>query len=147
MRVLVCGGRDFADEAHLFAVLDALHAANPISWIIHGAARGADSLAGRWAFRRDLSRKAYPADWATHGKAAGMIRNRLMLTDGKPDLVVAFMGGKGTADMVRLARDARPPVPVIVPCNLCLQPVAVRGHGCSCMHAPCVHDLTRPGYP
>lgn len=44
--------------------------------------------------------------WKDHGKAAGPIRNQLMLDDFKPDLVVAFPGGKGTADMVKKAQDA-----------------------------------------
>ena len=46
-----------------------------------------------------------PADWTKHGKAAGPIRNQKML-DECPDLVVAFPGGKGTADMVRRAMKA-----------------------------------------
>ena len=49
---------------------------------------------------------AFPAEWKKHGKAAGPIRNRKMLQDGKPDLVLAFPGGRGTANMVELATDA-----------------------------------------
>jgi hypothetical protein len=52
----------------------------------------------------------FPADWNTHGKAAGPIRNRQMLKEGKPDVVLAFhedLGrSKGTADMVRAAKAA-----------------------------------------
>ncbi len=106
MRVLVCGGRDFADEAHLFSVLDALHAATPITVVIHGKARGADTLAERWALARDIAVHPYPANWILYGKGAGMIRNRTMLTDGRPDLVIAFRGGNGTANMIGLARAA-----------------------------------------
>lgn len=47
---------------------------------------------------------------ATNGKAAGPIRNQRMLDEGKPDLVVAFPGGRGTADMVRRAKAAGVPV-------------------------------------
>lgn len=143
MRVLVCGGRDFADYVHVARVLDALHAAEPITLVIHGDARGADTLAKRWALARAITQLPFPAKWATHGSAAGMIRNRAMLAKGRPDLVVAFMGGRGTANMVAIARDARPPVPVLVPCDLCEGLADDRGPGCSCMHAPCVHDLTR----
>src|SRR5258708_15682483 len=35
------------------------------------------------------------------------LRNRDMLCDGKPDLIIAFPGGKGTAGMVDLARKAK----------------------------------------
>lgn len=48
----------------------------------------------------------FEADWHTHGRAAGPIRNRRMIEEGKPDLVVAFPGGRGTANMVNQARAA-----------------------------------------
>ena len=44
-------------------------------------------------------------DWAL-GRKAGPIRNQRMLDDGKPDLVIAFSGGKGTAGMMAIARRA-----------------------------------------
>jgi len=50
------------------------------------------------------------ANWRTHGKAAGPIRNQQMLDEGRPHLVVAFPGGTGTADMVRRAKAAGVPV-------------------------------------
>jgi hypothetical protein len=74
--------------------------------IIHGKAKGADSIADEWAAVNWLSVEEYEADWATHGKAAGPIRNQQMLDEGKPDMVVAFSGRTGTADMVRRARKA-----------------------------------------
>lgn len=43
-------------------------------------------------------------------RAAGPIRDQEMLDKGKPDLVVAFLGNRGTADMVRRAREAGVPV-------------------------------------
>ena len=48
----------------------------------------------------------FQADWAGLGRKAGPIRNKLMLDEGKPDLVVAFPGGRGTAHMTRIARGA-----------------------------------------
>jgi hypothetical protein len=51
-----------------------------------------------------VRRSIYPADWTRHGKAAGPKRNQLMLDKEKPDLVIAFPGGKGTADMVARAK-------------------------------------------
>ena len=107
LHVLVCGGRDYADAATLARVLDALHAEQgPIVEIIHGAARGADTLAAGWARSRGIPIAAYPADWKRHPRAAGPIRNQQMLAEGRPDLVVAFAGGAGTADMVRRSRAA-----------------------------------------
>lgn len=109
-RVLVCGGRTYHDRARLFAVLDAAHEANPIAVLIHGAAQGADELANDWAHERGVPCDYFCADWKAHGKNAGPIRNRMMIDHGKPDIVVAFPGGRGTADMVRQAKDRGIPI-------------------------------------
>lgn len=106
VRVLVCGGRDYADHARVYQVLSHYHASNPFSVIIHGAARGADSLAGEWAEWAGVPVLPFPADWKMFGRAAGSMRNAQMLSQGKPDVVIAFKGGKGTADMCRQAKAA-----------------------------------------
>lgn len=106
MRVLVCGGRDFTDTALLYDTLDQLASVESIDCIIEGDGKGADRIAGYWAKKHKVDLKLYPADWNTHGKAAGPLRNQRMLDEGRPDLVVAFPGGRGTGDMVRRAREA-----------------------------------------
>lgn len=109
MKILVCGGRDYTDREAVFAAFDRVHAKQPITLLIHGAARGADALADDWARARGVPREPHPADWAKHGRSAGPRRNWRMLEAG-PDGVVAFPGGRGTADMVRQARAAGVPV-------------------------------------
>ena len=107
MRVLVCGGRDYQRFNHVCNTLDELHGeAGKIQTVIHGGAKGADDLADTWARQNHVERLIYEADWATHGNAAGPIRNQEMIDEGKPDIVVAFPGGRGTADMVRRAKAA-----------------------------------------
>lgn len=103
VRALVCGGRDYADAVRVKEVLDEVHAVLNIVAVIHGAARGADSLAGAWARGAGVAEVACPADWETFGRSAGVRRNQAMLDDEKPDLVIAFPGGRGTADMMRRA--------------------------------------------
>lgn len=110
MKVLVCGGRDYDDRDKLFAVLDRAHFLNPITTIISGCAKGADDLGARWAHRRGIGVHYFMADWSKFGRAAGPMRNQAMLVDGNPDIVIAFPGGRGTADMVRRARAAGVPV-------------------------------------
>lgn len=104
LTVLVCGGRDYADRQRVFGVLDFNRA--KIAMVVHGAAKGADTFAGMWAAENDVPCLRVPAKWAVHGKKAGAIRNVLMLKLGKPDLVVAFPGGKGTAMMIAMAEKA-----------------------------------------
>jgi hypothetical protein len=109
VRLLVCGGRDFRDAKHAYAVLNRLHQTHGIDVVIEGDARGADRIAGYWARRNKIDNLKFPADWETHGIAAGTIRNGKMLAEGRPDLVLAFPGGRGTADMIRRARAALHP--------------------------------------
>ncbi len=106
MRVLMCGGRDFNDVKLFAKAINALLLTDSIDLVIQGGAKGADLMAELWAMRVGIPTVCYPANWTVHGKAAGYIRNKQMLEDGKPDLVMAFPGGKGTANMVKIAREA-----------------------------------------
>ena len=71
--------------------------------IISGMAKGVDTAAANWAGVNWFPLLEFHPDWDLYGKAAGPIRNKRMLTEGKPDLVIAFPGGKGTANMVKQA--------------------------------------------
>jgi hypothetical protein len=101
VKVLVCGGRDFSDRALVTQTLCALDPSPTL--IIHGDAPGADRLADEWARWWDVPVSPYPADWKRLGRRAGPVRNQMMLDREEPGLVVAFPGGRGTADMVRRA--------------------------------------------
>lgn len=104
MRILVCGGRDYRDSGRVYAALDLLHARRGITCIIEGGAPGADKLAAHWAKRRGIECQTFVPEWR-RGPKAGPERNRRMLGEGRPDGVVAFPGGPGTADMCRAAMD------------------------------------------
>jgi hypothetical protein len=105
MKVLVCGGRDFTDRELLYEVLDE-YIYGPEDEIISGMARGADMMAAEYGWGAGIRVWEFPAQWDVHGRAAGPIRNQQMLDEGKPDLVLAFPGGKGTAHMVRISKRA-----------------------------------------
>ena len=123
--VLVCGGRDYDKKDELEFVLDFvldklqtllmsgtfLHNENPMDCItiIHGAARGADSLAGEWAESRGLKVKEFPADWDKYGIKAGTIRNKQMLDENDISYTIAFPGGTGTQNMITQALKRKTP--------------------------------------
>lgn len=107
-RVLVTGGRDYTDRTNVFRVLTELHVSVGVECVIEGGASGADTLAREWA-RTHLPATGLitePADWKKWGPSAGPRRNSLMLTY-EPTLLVAFPGGRGTADMIAKARRAQ----------------------------------------
>jgi hypothetical protein len=105
-RVLVCGGRDYADRDHIWNTLCAIDAECRIEVVIHGCATGVDSEGMIWAQTTGKKHAPFKADWRNYGPGAGPMRNQRMLDEGKPDLVIAFPGGRGTADMVRRAKAA-----------------------------------------
>lgn len=110
MKVAITGTREVAPfhVLRVCATLDDLLAGRltgdvaPLSLII-GDANGVDAVAREWARQRDVPHEVYLADWITIGAAAGPARNRRMLICGEPDLLIAFPGGKGTANMVAAA--------------------------------------------
>jgi hypothetical protein len=106
MRVIVCGGRHFPDQKLVWKYLDQLLDAAPNDLtIIQGGSGGADKFAREWCMRRGVDFVNYPYPKEYGRRAGGPIRNRQMIEDGKPELVLAFPGGRGTRGMVRLARE------------------------------------------
>jgi YspA, cpYpsA-related SLOG family len=114
VRLLVCGGRAFMERERAFSILDTFHSLTPVGLLIEGGAKGADAIAREWAAHHGISCVTFKADWTKHGRSAGPIRNREMLELGKPSAAIAFPGGSGTADMVKLLRKANIPTNVIV---------------------------------
>jgi predicted RecB family endonuclease len=113
LRVLFCGDRDWKDRAVIYRWMRRVRP----TVVIEGEARGADRIAREVADNLGIEVERYPALWKTQGRAAGPIRNRRMLVEGKPDLVLAFhdslADSKGTKNMVTAAQKAGVPWKVI----------------------------------
>lgn len=110
--VLACGSRSYARWIRVCEILDQLALRMRINGVRHGNARGADSLAHRWALARNLPADPVPADWLRFGKGAGPIRNAAMLVRLPiPVVCVAFPPGPaGTFDMCARCSDVQIPV-------------------------------------
>lgn len=109
MKVIVAGSRDFNDIKLLTTELDNLKLLSdnndkPITEIVSGTARGADTLGELWATRNNVKITKFPAEWDKYGKSAGYIRNELMAQYS--DILYAFWDGtsKGTEHMIKLAK-------------------------------------------
>ena len=106
-RVLICGDRNWVDIDLILRELSKIQQEVGVEVVIEGEATGADS-GGRFAAERlGIPVLKFPALWVKHGRSAGPIRNRQMLNEGKPTLVLAFHpfieNSKGTKDMVEVA--------------------------------------------
>lgn len=135
-KVLICGGRDFTDwiafRTAMHRIAERLFQRTPPDekygnylyavTVISGGATGADKLAAEWAIVNWTGLRTYKADWDKYGKAAGPIRNQQMLDEEKPELVIAFPGGKGTAHMRRIAKEAGVPVVMVKEDGVILYP-------------------------
>lgn len=109
--VLVCGSRNDCDPHLIYTVLDWLHATQPITLIVQGFARNTDRVAHEWALDRGVpsTGRKYQitsGTWVKLGRAAGPLRNKQMRDEQRPNQVVAFPGGSGTANMCQQAVEA-----------------------------------------
>lgn len=110
LRVLVCGGRDLTDANWINTLGKYDEQYGPFGSIVHGGQTGGDTFGAMYAKLNSLPCTEYKANWQKFGKRAGPIRNQRMLDEGKPDLVIALPGGRGTADMINRAQAAGVPV-------------------------------------
>ena len=116
MKLIVAGGRDFVNTQVMITVLMDLvekGKIDPNPELVCGMARGADMLAySLWA-NHNMKIHTFPADWKTHPRSAGYIRNAEM--GNFADVLVAFWDGKskGTKHMIDYMRKLNKPVYVI----------------------------------
>lgn len=117
VRVVVTGSRRFPAAAlvrvHLDTAFHQLLAGDTLT-VVHGTCRtGADAAAAVWcAYQRVIGapvvEEPHAADWATHGRAAGPLRNAAMVAAGA-DMCLAFLDDtpcRGTHATIHLARAA-----------------------------------------
>ena len=115
MKYAVVGSRTFSDYPFMEKVLSSY---DDITTIISGGARGADSLAKRYAEEHNLNYVEFPALWDFYGKSAGYLRNQQIVDAAK--VVIAFWDGesKGTRHTIKLAETQGKPVYKYWPYNI-----------------------------
>lgn len=112
MKVIIAGSRNYKDNKFIFSELDKILTQEYFheygedngnilcDEIISGGARGVDTCSKHYAIYNKVKYREFKADWKTHGKSAGPIRNEEMAKEG--DMLIAFWDGrsKGTKDMI-----------------------------------------------
>ena len=101
MRVLVCGSRHATDARPIRERLSRLK--HKIDFLVAGDQKGVDAFALAWARENGIAHAVFPACWEYYGKDGGPVRNVWMCVMMVPDFVLAFKGGPGTANMVKVA--------------------------------------------
>ena len=108
LRLIIAGGRDYQFSDQDIALLNDIHSKSPITEVVSGGAKGADSHGEAWARANNIPVTQFKADWANQGRAAGPLRNQQMANNA--DALLAFPGGAGTRSMVSLAKEQGLPV-------------------------------------
>lgn len=98
MKTIIAGSRTFDNHNLLNETLYVYR--KQITEVVSGCARGADTMGEEWAAREGIPCKRFPADWKTHGKKAGILRNQQMADYA--DMAIVFWDGtsKGTKNMI-----------------------------------------------
>jgi len=104
MKILIAGGRNFSDKQFMYSYMRQYLGVATL--VISGTAKGADRMGEKWANEFGIPVKRFPAQWSRYGSKAGPIRNRQMLDEGQPDLVIVFKGGRGSEHMATIAKKA-----------------------------------------
>lgn len=101
-KVAIIGSRTFKNYEFMKESLKAF----AIGEIISGGAKGADSLARRYAEEKNITITEFIPEWDKYGKSAGFKRNKLIIEQS--DAIIAFWDGQsaGTAHSIRLAKEA-----------------------------------------
>lgn len=110
MKVGVVGSRTYKNYEEMKKVLDDFNSEFPIEEIFSGGAKGADSLAEKYARERFIPTTIFFPQWEKYGKAAGPIRNRKIVEAS--ECIFAFWDGKsrGTKNTIEICRDLKKPV-------------------------------------
>jgi len=110
-KLAIIGSRGFNDYTLLRSVLDPYK--DVITLVVSGGAKGADSLAERWAKENGIQVKIFLPDWDKHGKKAGLLRNDDIIKNS--DGVVAFWDGssRGTQHSIELAKKQNKKIKII----------------------------------
>lgn len=111
MKIAIIGSREFNDYNLLVNVLNPVK--HKITLIVSGGARGADSLAERFAQENKIQTTIFLPDWDKHGKKAGFLRNQDIINTA--DVVIAFWNGEspGTKHSIELAKKFNKPIKII----------------------------------
>lgn len=101
MKTIIAGSRDIHEYGILLRAIQCIHWKPTV--IVSGHAKGVDTLGEQYAEENNIPLEIYPADWKTHGKSAGPIRNIEMAKNSEALLAIWNEKSRGTKHMINTA--------------------------------------------
>ena len=116
MKLMICGSRSIYNASLIFSEINKCVQENNFQdiTVIEGEAKGVDTVARLWAERYSHSIESYPADWNKYGKAAGYIRNEIMVKACDFCLILWDGNSKGTKHDINLCKKLNKPYKLVV---------------------------------
>jgi hypothetical protein len=111
MKIAVIGSRNFTYQVLLENELNTIK--EKVTMVISGGAKGADTLAEKWAIDNNLPFEVIKPNWETYGRAAGIVRNKLIIDSC--DYCYAFWDkkSKGTLFNIKYCNKIGKPIKII----------------------------------
>lgn len=115
-KLIVAGGREFSDYNLMREAIAEFIKEHKITKleIVSGGARGADSMGEEYAEYYGHSKHIIPADWNTHGKAGGYIRNMEMANYADGCIIFWDEASKGSKHMIDIAKGKDMPLKIVM---------------------------------
>jgi hypothetical protein len=122
VKLIICGSRDIGTDTHrhidysMEALIETVCRATNlrVTEVFSGTCRGIDMLGECWAKAAGIPVRRFPADWGTHGKAAGPRRNAEMVAEADALVAIMHHDSRGTRGCITKAQSKVIPCAVLV---------------------------------
>jgi hypothetical protein len=128
LRLIVFGGRQYTDKAHVFATLDRIHAKKTINLVIENGDSGVAGFAWEWAVQRHVQTCTINANQERNAADLAEQQCSEMVLEGRPTGCVVFPGGKKTASMAKVAIERNLVIMEVKPTNIAQRPATENRH-------------------
>ena len=102
MKVVICGSRYINDFNLVEKAIS--ESGFVITEVVSGCASGVDTMGEKWAKLNNIPVAPFPAQWGTHGRSAGPIRNIKMAEYAEAVIAIWDGSSRGTKHMVEAAK-------------------------------------------
>lgn len=117
MKLIIAGSRTLQPSYSFIMNCIQMFSITEIDEVVSGTARGVDQEGEHWASHAGVKVRRFPADWETHGKSAGYLRNAEMAKYADALLLIWDGESSGSRHMLDLMKKQKKPIYQVVLLN------------------------------